>query len=68
MHLFYDRPCWGILSHLFLCILIVHIVTNSYKLSVFVRASQEDHSHTNQVYIWNLTWIWGFSLEEENSN
>lgn len=65
LHLFYDRSCWRILSHLFLCILIVYIVTHSYKLSVSVRASQEDNSHTNQVFIWDLTWIWGFSLEDK---
>ena len=37
-YLFYHRSRWGIFFLLFLCILIIYIVSNTYKLSVFIVA------------------------------
>lgn len=53
---------WWILAKFWVCVFIVHIVTNSNELLAAVRAGYQHYSYTNSITFRYQSSIWGISL------
>lgn len=53
---------WWIFTKVWICIFIVHIVTNANKLLATIGAGDQHNSHTNSITLRNQSSVWSISL------